>query len=262
MIKYIKYNFLRGRLYYGVFVLNDHALDWLSRTANAKEHSTTHKIPALEWMIEKDHLIPLQPALFNTSPQRLYAVSKDNVVHYKGSTYSVPIGTYQGSKTEVKLEQTGDTLILSDTTGKEIIRHPVSYIKGTQVRHKTHYRDHSLSVSKLIDQVASRFTDQQKAHSYLDKVHLQFPRYARDQMHIIEQAAKKYSRQDMDLALEYCLENHLEKTADFEPVLLALREQLQNGEETIVNNEPRLQNPKYKIQPHTSSISQYKQILD
>jgi hypothetical protein len=117
-------------------------------------------------------------------------------------------------------------------------------------------------VSKLIDQVASRFTDQQKAHSYLDKVHLQFPRYARDQMHIIEQAAKKYSRQDMDLALEYCLENHLEKTADFEPVLLALREQLQNGEETIVNNEPRLQNPKYKIQPHTSSISQYKQILD
>ena len=262
VIKYIKYNFLRGRLYYGVFVLNDQALDWLSRTANAKEHSTTHKIPALEWMIEKDHLIPLQPALFNTSPQRVYAVSKDNVIHYKGSTYSVPIGTYQGAKTEVMLEQTGDILILSDTTGKEIIQHPVSYIKGTQVRHKTHYRDNSLSVSKLMDLVASRFTDQEKAHSYLDKVHLQFPRYARDQMQIIEQAAKKYPKQDMDLALEYCLENHLEKPADFEPVLLALREQQQNSTETILKNEPRLQNPKYKIQPHTSSISEYKQILD
>jgi hypothetical protein len=262
VIKYIKYNFLRGRLYYGVFVLNDQALDWLSRTANAKEHSTTHKIPALEWMIEKDHLIPLQPALFNTSPQRVYAVSKDNVIHYKGSTYSVPIGTYQGAKTEVKLEQTGDILILSDTTGKEIIRHPVSYIKGTQVRHKTHYRDNSLSVSKLIDLVASRFTDQEKAQTYLDKVHLQFPRYARDQMQIIEQAAKKYPRQDMDLALEYCLENHLDKATDFEPVLLALREQQQNSAETILKDEPRLQNPKYKIQPHTSSISEYKQILD
>ncbi len=262
VIKYIKYNFLRGRLYYGVFVLNDHALDWLSRTANAKEHSTTHKIPALEWLIEKDHLIPLQPALFNTSPWRVYAVSKDNVIHYKGSTYSVPIGTYQGAKTEVRLEQRGDILIITDTSGKEIIQHPVSYIKGTQVRHKTHYRDHSLSVSKLIDHVASRFTDQEKAHTYLDKVHLQFPRYARDQMQIIEQAAKKYPRQDMDLALVYCLENHLEKAADFEPVLLALREQQQNGEETIVNNEPCLQNPKYKIQPHTSSISEYKQILD
>jgi hypothetical protein len=262
VIKYIKYNFLRGRLYYGVFVLNDQALDWLSRTANAKEHSTTHKIPALEWMIEKDHLIPLQPALFNTSPQRVYAVSKDNVIHYKGSTYSVPIGTYQGAKTEVKLEQTGDILILSDTTGKEIIRHPVSYIKGTQVRHKTHYRDNSLSVSKLIDLVASRFTDQEKAQTYLDKVHLQFPRYARDQMQIIEQAAKKYPRQDMDLALEYCLENHLDKATDFEPVLLALREQQQNSAETILKDEPRLQNPKYKIQPHTSNISEYKQILD
>ncbi|MCK9423239.1 MAG: IS21 family transposase, partial [Bacteroidales bacterium] len=255
VIKYIKYNFLRGRLYYGVFVLNDHALDWLSRTANVIEHSTTHKIPALEWMIEKAHLIPLQPALFNTSPRRIYAVSKDNVIHYKGSTYSVPIGTYHGAKTEVQLEQRGDILIITDTSGKEIIQHPVSYIKGKQVRHKTHYRDHSLSVSKLIDQVASRFTDQQKAHSYLDKVHLQFPRYTRDQMQIIEQTAKKYTKQDMDLALVYCLVNHLEKATDFEPVLLALREQQQIGEGPIANNEPCLQNPKYKIQPHTSSIS-------
>ena len=262
VIKYIKYNFLRGRMYYGVIVLNDQALDWLSRTANAKEHSTTHKIPALEWVIEKEHLIPLQPALFNTSPWRVYAVSKDNVIHYQGSTYSVPLGTYQGANTEVRLEQRGDILILSDTSGQEIIRHPVSVIKGTQVRHKTHYRDHSLSVSKLIDQVASRFTDQQKAHSYLDKVHLQFPRYARDQMQIIEQAAKKYPRQDMDLALEYCLENHLEKAADFEPVLLALREQQNISAETILKDEPRLQNPKYKIQPHTRGISEYKQILD
>jgi transposase len=262
VIKYIKYNFLRGRMYYGVFVLNDQALDWLSRTANAKEHSTTHKIPALEWVIEKEHLIPLQPALFNTSPWRVYAVSKDNVIHYQGSTYSVPLGTYQGANTEVRLEQRGDILILSDTSGQEIIRHPVSVIKGTQVRHKTHYRDHSLSVSKLIDQVASRFTDQQKAHSYLDKVHLQFPRYARDQMQIIEQAARKYPRQDMDLALEYCLENHLEKAADFEPVLLALREQQNISAETILKDEPRLQNPKYKIQPHTRGISEYKQILD
>jgi len=262
VIKYIKYNFLRGRMYYGVIVLNDQAMEWLSRTANAKKHATTHKIPAREWVIEKDHLIPLQPALFNPTPWRLYAVSKDNVIHYKGSTYSVPSGTYQGAKTQVRLEQHGDILTLSDTAGKEIIRHPVSLIKGTQVRHKTHYRDHSLSVSKLIDRVALWFTDQQKAHDYLDKVHLQFPRYARDQMHIIEVAAKKYPRQDMDLALDYCLDNHLEKAADFEPVLLALRQQGQNGEETIVHTEPCLQNPKYKIQPHTSSILDYKQILD
>jgi len=262
VIKYIKYNLLRGRLYYGVVVLNDQAMDWLNRTANAKEHSTTHKIPALEWVIEKDRLIPLQPALFNTNVQRSYAVSKDNVIHYKGSTYSVPPGTYQGPKTEVRLEQQGDILILSDTAGKEIIRHIVSLIKGTQVRHKDHYRDQSLSVSKLIDQVATRFTDQQKAYRYLDKVHLQFPRYTRDQMQIIEHASKKYPRHEMDLAMEYCLENHLDKASDFEPVLLALRQQQENDQEKIHQNEPRLQNPKYKIQPHTSNISEYKQILD
>jgi hypothetical protein len=81
-------------------------------------------------------------------------------------------------------------------------------------------------------------------------------------MQMIEQAARKYPQQDMDMALEYCLENHLEKAADFEPVLLALKEQQKNGEVPIAKNEPCLQNPKYKISPHTSSISEYKQILD
>ncbi|MCJ7446972.1 MAG: IS21 family transposase, partial [Bacteroidales bacterium] len=60
VIKYIKYNFLRGRIYYSVPGLNDQAIDWLGRTANAKVHSTTLKIPALEWDLEKEHLIPLK----------------------------------------------------------------------------------------------------------------------------------------------------------------------------------------------------------
>jgi len=37
-IKYIKYNLLRGRMYYGVIVLNDQALDWLSRITFNRYH--------------------------------------------------------------------------------------------------------------------------------------------------------------------------------------------------------------------------------
>ena len=65
----------------------------------------------------------------------------------------------------------------------------------------------------------------------------------------------------MDQTLKYCLENNLPKAVDFEPVLLSLRQAALDP--TISQNEVlHLQNSKYKIQPQTSSISDYKQIFN
>ena len=77
---------------------------------------------------------------------------------------------------------------------------------------------------------------------------------------MVAAAGKKYTKQDMDQTLDYCLENNLPRAADFEPVLLSFR--LGAMEPPILNKEaPRLQNSKYKIQPQTSRITDYKQIL-
>jgi transposase len=43
VIKYIKYNFLRGRIFVNIDTLNGQGMAWLSRTANAKVHSATKK---------------------------------------------------------------------------------------------------------------------------------------------------------------------------------------------------------------------------
>ena len=86
------------------------------------------------------------------------------------------------------------------------------------------------------------------------------PRYARDQISMIASAGKKYTTQEMDQTLVYCLENNLPKAVDFEPVLVSLRQQVV-APQALNKGVDRLQNPKYKIQPHTSSISDYKQIL-
>ena len=44
-VKYIKGNFLSNRLYVDDGILNGSCLEWLSRTANAKVHGTTKRIP-------------------------------------------------------------------------------------------------------------------------------------------------------------------------------------------------------------------------
>ena len=260
VIKYIKYNFLRGRGYYGLPVLNDQATDWLGRTANAKEHSTTMKIPAMEWEQERAHLIPLKQPFAIVRDNPAYNVTKDNVIHFKGSSYSVPDGTFQKPKTEVLVRQQNDYLIICNTEGQEMVRHEISLLKGQQVRNNNHKRDHSKKVKELIAGALKLFSDQEKALGYLENIHKQMPRYARDQISMVASAGKKYTTQEMDQTLAYCLENNLPRAVDFEPVLLSIRQQVATPQ-ALNKGVDRLQNPKYKIQPHTSSISDYKQIL-
>lgn len=260
VIKYIKYNFLRGRIYYSIAGLNDQVIDWLGRTANAKVHSTTLKIPALEWELEKVHLIPLKQPFTIAKELLAYNVTKDNVIHFKGSSYSVPDGTFKKPKTGVLVRQQNEYLIISNIGGVEIARHEISLLKGQQVRNNNHKRDHSKKVKELIAQATCLFTDQVKATGYLENIHKQMPRYARDQINMVVSTGKKYTKEEMDETLIYCLENNLPKAVDFEPVLLSLRKAVLDP--AISNKKVlHLQNNKYKIQPQTSSISDYKQIF-
>jgi hypothetical protein len=233
----------------------------LGRTANAKVHSTTLKIPALEWELEKEHLIPLKQPFAIAIDHPTYNVTKDNVIHFKGSSYSVPDGTFQKPKTEVFVRQENDYLIISNIGREEIARHEISLLKGQQVRNNNHKRDHSVKVKKLIAQAICLFTDPIKAGEYLESIHKQMPRYARDQINMVVSAGKKYTKDEMDQTLIYCLENNLLKAVDFEPVLLSLRQTALDpaiAKKDVLN----LQNSKYKIQPQTSSISDYKQIFN
>jgi len=260
VIKYVKYNFLRGRGYYGIPVLNDQAIDWLDRTANDKVHSTTLKIPKQEWELERVFLFPLKLPFDFARENPAYNVTKDNVIHFKGSTYTVPDDTFQKPKTEVFVRQQNDYLSIFNNDGEEIARHTISLLKGQQVRNNNHKRDPSKKIKELIVQTAQLFTDQNKAIGYLENIHKQMPRYVRDQVNMVASAGDKYTKEEMDKTLVYCLENNLPKAADFEPVLLSIQQQIVVP--SALNKEGlRLQNSKYHIQPQTSKISDYKQIL-
>jgi transposase len=260
VIKYIKYNFLRGRLYFDIHVLNGQAIEWLERTANAKTNSTTHLSPGKEWMIEKDHLKPLKEAfapMVNTLP---YKARKDNTVGFKGNFYSLPVGTYKGSDTIVFLMQENDDLIILDKDKQQIARHKTSQLKGKLVSNNNHYRDTSIAIKELIAQVALKFTDSPKAGLYLENIRQQYPRYVRDQVKMIQAICEKYTIGQCDQALEYCMQNAIYKTTDFEPVLTSLIHQEPN-EPAIDTEKKLLKKAQYQVKPQTSNISDYTQIL-
>jgi len=85
VIRYIKYNFLRGRKYSKISLLNQQSAQWLSRTANAKVHATTRKIPQQEWEMEKAFLRPLEAPYHTDQSNQWYHVRKDNTIAYKGN---------------------------------------------------------------------------------------------------------------------------------------------------------------------------------
>jgi transposase len=92
VVKYVKYNFLRGRVFVNIDTLNGQAMAWLSRTANAKVHSATKKIPYQEWLIEKAQLKPILDSFKPENALNESDVRKDNTIIFKSNFYRVPPG--------------------------------------------------------------------------------------------------------------------------------------------------------------------------
>ena len=94
VVKYVKNNFLKGRKYKGIDILNHEAMEWLSRTGNGKIHAGTHRVPTEVLLIEREYLHPYcgQPKMPEVNMKQ-YTVRKDNTISYHGNYYCLLIGT-------------------------------------------------------------------------------------------------------------------------------------------------------------------------
>ena len=96
VVKYVKTNFLNARRFINQEVLNAECGAWLERTGNGQIHGTTKRIPAQEFLLEREHLQSLGPVKLSFLEYKAYHVRKDNLITWKGNRYSVPAGTYKG----------------------------------------------------------------------------------------------------------------------------------------------------------------------
>lgn len=162
VVGFIKHNFAKHRLYYGLDKWNESGWNWLERTGNFKLHNTTKKRPAEVFTLEKQHLRPISSTIdtfdvYKTSITR--SVRKDNIIWYKSNRYTVPLGTFQKTK-HVYIETSDEELLLIRSTkdGPILAKHKIDPDKGKLIQDRSHTRDRTKGIGNYIETVASRFS--------------------------------------------------------------------------------------------------------
>ncbi len=206
VVKYVKNNFLKGRMYTDIRTLNAEALAWLERTGNGSLHNGIHRIPADVFADEQPLLTPYRGTAEEPRQElRRYKVRKDNTISYRCSFYALPIGTYRGQDTEVFVEQADDKVIVySVETGKTIISHPVCKEKGKLVSSGTTRRIPGGSPDELRKKLIDYVGGASAVEKYLDKMQRLKPRYFRDTLSTLLKKTQQYTPPTMRDALETC----------------------------------------------------------
>lgn len=232
VVKYIKRNFSRHRLYHGLDAWNESGWSWLERTGNYKIHHTTKKRPVEVFTLEKSHLRPISSTIENTHIHGNYgssitrSVRKDNIIWYKSNRYTVPLGTFNQMKT-VYIEVTDDEhLIIRETKTSSILaKHKVASGKGNLIQDRKHTRDRTKGIDTYIETVSSSFSNSIKAREYLEEIRKVRPRYIRDQLQMISKQVKIHEQEVLDQALESCLKEQLISATDFIDMVQYLKRQ-------------------------------------
>jgi len=265
-VKYVKNNFLRGRIYMGDDELNQSAIGWLKRTANGKEHAGIKKIPAIEWQVERKYLLPLKD-LHNIMPEQElphYKVRKDNTINYKSNFYTLPLGTYKSCNTWVLLKEVQGEIRLYDESQYLLTTHPLSYQRGVTIRNSDHVRDKSQSLSQLKDSILQMLPDKEKGLVFIELIAKDKPRYLRDNLLSLKKHLPEYEQGVILQSLNFCLENSIYNTLRFNEIArYYMQEQVEKTKSRAIIPEARISqdNDIFNITPSRSKINTYESIL-
>lgn len=212
VIKYAKNGFAAHRIFSDIDTFNEDCVSWLNRTANAKEHDTTKKIPAEVFALEQEYLLPVSEYSFIKPVNKSipYQVRKDNVVLYKSNRYRVPVGTYKKGKKVYIVQNKGEISIVDSETGEIYAKHPLCTGKGELIGSSTHdYRDMSQSLKDLEKSIVEKFEDDCEVKEFLTNLYKNKQRYYRDQLLIIRKLLTEWDTSLISKAISYCTEREI-----------------------------------------------------
>lgn len=218
-VGYTKKNFLYNRVYSDIETLNTEAIAWLGRTANFLPHNFTKKSPESEHRIEKEHLNPYTPIITENKEIKMHHLRKTNTIAYKGNFYTVPMGTYKGTGTQVIVKENESTVEIYNLKQELICTHNLSSGKGQTIANTNHKRDTSKSLDDMFNQAVHFFSNENLAKTYLQKIKEKFPRYTRDHLQVILKAVTDVDKAVADKTLGFCVTNMLVSANEFEEVL-------------------------------------------
>ena len=263
VVKYVKDNFVKGRIFSSMQSINESVLGWLWRTGNGKVHSATRLIPYQEWLNEKNHLLPVhnKPYQADTPEFIRYKVRKDNTITYKGNYYSLPLGTYKNQQSTVLLSPRNNKLDIYDLNKNLLATHTVSALKGRNISISDHRRDKSQTLEQRKREAILRLGNNDKAYEFIEAIARSKPRYLNDNLRALLSKLKTPDLALVDKAIDYCLNNQVFNAMRFVEIIdhyrqqASLKSQVQGS--LHVNTLPMQADQT----PETSKINTYQQIL-
>ncbi len=208
VVKYVKQNFLRGREYINIDLLNRQAIAWLDRTANTKTHASTRLIPKQQWKLEKTYLLPVKQ-LHTPSEFKTYKVRKDNTFLYKTNFYTLPLGSYKNRDSGVQLEIKQNEISIYTMKNEFICTHILNFEKGQTIRNTDHKRQKSQTLEMYQEQVLELFNGSEIAKNYLQLFRKNKSRYYRDNLQYILKNQGNYEAATIHNSLLFCIENNV-----------------------------------------------------
>ena len=263
VVKYVKQNFLRGRKFINIEILQQQAVEWLERTANKKVHATTQKVPKECWTEEKKHLLPIKNRIKQQVELKSYNVRKDNTIVYKSNYYSLPAGTYKKQGTQVFLEINDNEMIIYSSEKEQIATHKISIGKGDYVRNTDHARAKSDTLQAMQSQALNLLGETEIAKYYLEKLHRDKPRYYRDNLHEIIKQISGFDQKIINESITICTENNQLNAFDLIRIIKSKQVEKQQSEkaETMLKTieQQSAQNLKNEVETKvsTSNINDY-----
>jgi transposase len=266
VVKYVKHNYLKGRVFQDIDTLQKEALLWLERTGNAKVHGTTKRIPKEEWEKEKQHLLP-----YNGKPEKpflklpTHPVRKDNTVLYRSNYYSVPLGTYQDRDTKILLEEKDEKLFFYTGDNQLLATHDLCLDIGRIIKNNDHAREKSKTMQKTYELVLESLRHIPKAEQYLAEIENNKPRNFHDNLRVMQKNIERSSAEAINLALVYCYENKILNANRFAEVLNYFEKEqgLENVKHSISIEIGRLNEFRNdNMQLQKSDINEYESIMN
>lgn len=268
IVKYVKQNFLRGRKYIDIKNLNKEAKEWLNRTANAKQHGTTKKIPFEQWKEEKKYLLPVKSKQVSKEDELCsYNVRKDNTISYKGNFYSLPLDTYKNAKSSVLLKEKENKLIIYTMEKKLLTTHSISLEKGKYIRNTDHSRKKSKTIKAYYKKALETLGNTEQAKEFLNLLKKDKPRYIRDNLEVIISKTREYPKSIIQESLLLCIDNKLLNANTFTQIVRNKFLEQQKIKQASQFNIKKIEYPKNKDieteeEIETSNINTYEKILN
>ena len=264
VIQFVKKNFLFNRCYSDLDTLNTQAIAWLGRTANALEHNYTKKSPQAEFEKEKPFLKTYTPMIIANTEEKIYHVRKTNTIAYKSNFYSLPIGTYKGTGTQVNVKEKEGVLEIYNGEKTLICSHLICSQKGQTVINNHHKRDTSKTLKEMIEQTVACFNDEPSAREYIHNIKTRFPRYLRDHLQVLLKSLSELNVNVVEAgkALTFCINNSLFSGYDFTQVLDLFQDKKPVAAKRDIKLLDKKNLEKATQAPEKSNIEEYENIIN